>query len=478
MCDFVSGLEQSPANAYAVGRSFSEGFSAMRCISALVALLLPLVALAEPPDLRTRMAGSDWPRFLGPTADSVSTETGIIQPWPKNGLKVVWQAKLGLGYAPPAISRGRLFHFDAHPSLERKQNLARLTCRNAETGDEIWRFEYAIDYDDFFGYDNGPRCSPIVDGDLVYTLGPEGTLHCLRVVDGKEVWKVPTHKEFSVLQNFFGVASCPVVEGDSLIVAVGGSPKGAKLDDFMTLEGNGTGIVIFDKRTGQVKYRLSDELSSYSTPVVADINGKRQGLYFGRGGLVGFDPVKGKVDFTFPWRAKILESVNASNPVVVGDKVLLTECYGPGSVCLKIKPGGVETIWSDGDKDRWEKSLQAHWNTPIHHDGYIYACSGRHTAQAELRCLELATGKKTWKKPGLTRSSLLMVDGHFVCMCEDGLLLLLKVNPKQYEEVSRWDMNEAGLLDYPCWAAPVLSHGLLYLRGKEKIVCLELIPKK
>ncbi|HLW64287.1 MAG TPA: PQQ-binding-like beta-propeller repeat protein [Gemmataceae bacterium] len=452
----------------------------MRTFLATCLLFTANVTFAEPPDLGTRHAGSDWSRFLGPTADSVSTETGIIKPWPKQGLKLVWQTKLGLGYAPPAISRGRIFVFDSYIDSDKKLNLARLTCRNAETGNEIWKFEYPTDYEDFFGYDNGPRCSPLVDGDSVYILGVEGMLHCLKVEDGKEVWKLDTRKECNVVQNFFGVASCPVIEGDSLIVAVGGSPKNsdANINNFMDLKGNGTAIVVFDKRTGQVRYRIGDELSSYSTPVVTTINGQRLGLYFARGGLLGFDLKTGAEKFHYPWRARVLESVNASDPVVVGDKVLLTECYGPGSVCLKIKPNAAEMIWSDENKDRREKSLQGHWNTPIHVNGFVYGCSGRHTAQAELRCIEFETGKIKWRRPGLTRSSLLLVDGHFVCMCEDGLLLLLKPNPEKYEEVSRVDLNESGLLDYPCWAAPVLSHGLLYLRGKERLVCLELIPKK
>ncbi|HEV3142436.1 MAG TPA: PQQ-binding-like beta-propeller repeat protein [Gemmataceae bacterium] len=454
----------------------------MRAFLTILVFLAASFAFAEPPDLGTRHTGSDWPRFLGPTADSISTETGIIKPWPKDGLKVVWQKKLSLGYAPPAVSRGRLFVFDSYIDAEKKQILARLTCRNAETGAELWKFEYPTDYDDFFGYDNGPRCSPIVDGDHVFILGVEGMLHCLRAVDGKEVWKVDTRQEFNVIQNFFGVASCPVVEGDLLLVAVGGSPKETVIkdfaNDFMGLKSNGSAIVAFDKQTGKVKYRGGDELSGYSTPVVTTVAGQRIGLYFARGGLLEFNPQTGEQKFHYPWRARILESVNASNPLVVGDKVLLTECYGPGSVCLKIKPGGADVIWSDENKDRREKSLQGHWNTPIHRDGFVYGCSGRHTAQAELRCIELATGKLMWRKPGLTRSSLLLVDGHIVCLCEDGLLLLLRASPDQYQEVSRIDLNEAGLLDYPCWAAPVLSHGLLYLRGKERLVCLELIPKK
>jgi hypothetical protein len=121
--------------------------------------------------------------------------------------------------------------------------------------------------------------------------------------------------------------------------------------------------------------------------------------------------------------------------------------------------------------------------TPIHHDGYVYGSSGRHLQNAELRCVELATGKVMWTQPDLTRTSLLMVDGHFICLGEDGVVRLLKVNPHKYEEVSRLDLHEPRngerpLLHEPCWAAPILSHGLLYLRGRDRLVCLELIPPK
>jgi hypothetical protein len=111
--------------------------------------------------------------------------------------------------------------------------------------------------------------------------------------------------------------------------------------------------------------------------------------------------------------------------------------------------------------------------TPVHVDGYLYGSSGRHHDEAGLRCIELATGKVQWRKRGLYRTSLLLADGHFLCLGEDGTLRLLKVNPKQYEEVARMDTH----LNYQCWAAPILSHGLLYVRGRDRVLCLELIPK-
>jgi hypothetical protein len=120
--------------------------------------------------------------------------------------------------------------------------------------------------------------------------------------------------------------------------------------------------------------------------------------------------------FRFPWRAKDLESVNASNPVVVNDRVLITECYGPGAVFLDLKGGKPKVIWSDAEKDSPDKSLQCHWNTPIHVEGHVYGSSGRHTPDAELRCVELKSGEVKWEKRRTTRCTLLYVDGYLVSL--------------------------------------------------------------
>jgi outer membrane protein assembly factor BamB len=414
-------------------------------------------------------AGADWPRFLGPLGTGGSPETGIRTDW-SGGLRILWQLPIGEGYCAPVVADGRLFHFDRHGDL------ARLTAYNAESAAELWRFEYPTDYRDKYGYDGGPRACPVVDGDCVYIYGAEGTLHCLGAADGKPRWKVDTQATYRVVQNYFGVSGVPIVEGDLLIVPVGGSPPGPEPDDFRDLKGNGNGLVAFDKRTGQEVYRATDELASYTSPLVADVGGKRLGLYWSRHRLIGFEPATGKVAFQFPWRAKAVESVNAANPVVVGDRVLLTECYGTGSVLLRIAPAGPQVVWQD-DPDSRRKRLECHWNTPIHAGGHVYGSSGRNSDNAELRCVELATGEVKWRYPDLPRSTLLQADGHFVVLTEFGQLLLVKPDPARYVEVARMDLGRdgGGLLKYPCWAGPVLSHGRLYVRGAGRLVCLELI---
>ncbi len=185
----------------------------------------------EPPATDQARAGRDWPRFLGPDGTSVSTEKGIITPWPKEGLRIVWQRQLGTGYGAPAIQNGKLYIFDRviekTATSKRDTKLARLSCVDARSGKEHWSFTYPTAYKDSYGYNNGPRCCPVLDGDRVYLYGVEGMLHCLDAANRQTIWKVDTQKEFGVVQNFFGVGGTPVIDGDLLIVLVGGSPPAA-----------------------------------------------------------------------------------------------------------------------------------------------------------------------------------------------------------------------------------------------------------
>lgn len=441
--------------------------------------------VAQPPSLWTRKAGSDWPCFLGPQQDGHSPEKGILTHWGPRGLRVVWHRRLGTSYGAPTVALGRVLQFD------RFGDRARLYCLHAETGRELWRFEYPTDYEDLYGYNNGPRCSPITDGERVYAYGADGVLVCCRLEDGRLVWQRSLSQEFGVVQNFFGVGSNPVVAGDLLLVMVGGSPPSSRkvppgaLD---RVEPNGSAIVALDKRTGQVRYQLGDELASYASLKLATIDGRPWCFAFCRGGLLAFHPQQGTLDFHYPWRASILESVNASMPVVAGDEVLISETYGPGSSLLRVAPGRFEVVWKD-DERRRAKALQTHWNTPIYQEGFVYACSGRHTENAVLRCVEWRTGRVQWEVPGLARTSLTAIDGHLLCLGEFGQLWLFRCSPQRPEEVAMVDygdpqlgmplLGEAGpVLEYPCWAAPVVSHGLLYLRGKDRLLCLELIPER
>jgi outer membrane protein assembly factor BamB len=419
----------------------------------------------------------DWPGFLGPWRNGKSAERGLPSSWPATGPPVVWQRTIGTGYAAPAISDGRLFHF------ARFDDTARLTCFNAETGAELWRCDHPTHYEDLLGYNNGPRATPVVDDDRVFTYSAEGILQCIRVNDGKPVWRVDTIKNFHVVKNFFGVGSTPLVWRDLVLVNVGGSPAGSPPDVYSAngrVRADGSAIVAFDAATGQVRWKTGDDLASYASPIVAKMGQRDTVFMFARGGLMAIDPEKGETIATFPWRARKLESVNAATPVVVGDEVFISETYELGSALVRFSGHSFTEAWSDRNRRR-DRAMALHWNTPIEHQGYLYGSSGYHAPEAELRCVEWKTGKVVWSEPDMGRSSLLLVEDTLVCLSEDGTLRLVRATPQRYEELAEWELRAADgrpMLTYPAWAAPALARGLLYVQGGDRIVCLKLLNRR
>lgn len=454
-------------------------------------------AAKEPPDLGTYKKGSDWTRFLGARADNKSTETGLFTNWAENGPPILWTKDIGRGYSMVSVARGRLLLFD------RKEGMMRLHCLHSETGEELWTSEYPTEYEGTLEPEGGPVATPVIDHDRVYTYDIAGRLRSHHVVDGELLWDVDTMKQFDVKQNLYGVGSTPWIEDDLLIVMVGGraprpapsSPGSPQEEDG--IEKEGSGIVAFDKYTGEVRYSITDERASYSSPLVADIHGRRQGLAFTQGGLVGFEPRAGEIDFFFPWKDPRERGVNAIMPVVVEDTVFISEAYGPGGVMLRLKPegGDPEVVWKDPRGRR--RYLSSHWSTPIYHEGYLYGPSGRTSEEAELRCVEHATGKVMWSEPDLKLVNLLYVDGHFIVVSEFGRILLIEATPERFHAIQDVNLFEPRpeypwsmpvdpasstppiarqLLRYPVWNVPVLSHGLLYVRGWTKLVVFDLRP--
>lgn len=390
----------------------------------------------------------DWPHFLGPTHDGVSAETGLLKEWPEQGPPIAWEMATGETYAAPSIVRGRLILFHRVGDEEVVESL------DAKTGKrDAWRFAYATQYVDKYGYNAGPRAAPAIHDGRVYTFGAEGELHCLDFETGKKLWHHSIKKEHKVDDNFFGVGSAPVIEGDLLLIAAGGA--------------DGAGVVALDRKTGRTVWKASDQKASYATPYCATIHGKRRVLHFGREGLVSIDAGNGKVNWSYPFRSRLVDSVNAAGPVVAGDLVFVSATYRTGAVLLRVKPDG------DGVEEVWKSQVMGnHWATSILDDGYLYGFDGRHSNDTTLKCVELKTGKQMWAARGLLRGSMIRADGRYILVSETGALVLAKLTPKGADVL--WNKE---YLTYPTWIAPVLADKHLYIRNDKKLVCLDLRPK-
>ena len=455
----------------------------------LVTAPSPLPAADPPPatDLSTR-AGEDWGTFLGPAGSGASSLVGIASPWGAAGPRVVWHAAMGEGYCAPAVAGGRAFLFD------RVENRLRLRAVEAETGRPLWEAGRDVAYSDSFGYDGGPRAQPVVSGDRLLTFGPDGKLECRAIVDGSLLWEVDTSATYRVIQNFFGVGAAALVVGPQavgaeertlVVVQVGGSREGAspaapeRLD---LVKGFDSGLVAFDLATGAEVWRATNQLASYSVPVLATIGGRPLILAWMRDDLVAVEPATGKLLDRFRWRSDELFSVVAASPVVSGDQILLSECYGPGSVLLEVEKESFSELRRDRPGARPRQALKTHWNTPVLQDGYVYGSSGRNAGDAQLVCVNWNTGVVGWSEGGLGRASITLVDGHLLVLGEYGDLVLARATAEKYEELSRVRPVDAAsgreLLVAPCWAAPVIARGLLFVRGNGRVVCLDLLPTR
>jgi len=412
-----------------------------------------------PKPLSNNTITSDWMTFLGPTHNGYSPETQLIRTFGKNAPQKVWEVRRGEGYASASVIGNRVIIF------HRFGNKELVECLDAESGKRYWKYGYKTQYRDRYGFGNGPRCQAISDGQFVYTIGAEAMLHCLELNTGRILWKRDLRKEFDLTLDFFGFGGSPLLE-DSLLIINIGSPSGPS-------------VVAFNKLTGKMVWGAEEEWgASYSSPVAADtVAGRKVFVFAGgesrpaTGGLLIIDPKTGNISCRFPWRGSRYESVNASSPVIVDNKVYISECYGAGGVCLEIQPdGSCKELWRN-------KILNTHFMTAIHKDGYLYGVDGHGPRNAPIVCINMDTGELMWKyepewmatlespngpqkynlMPAL--ASFIEVDGRCLVLGQYGHLAWLDLNPQGYKELELTHL----FLARQTWGMPALSKGLLFV---------------
>lgn len=454
----------------------------------IVLLLALLNGLGTPPS-----HAADWPEFLGLARDNSSSETGLRQTLSTEGVPILWQQKVGTGYSAPSVYEGTLV---LHHRLASEEIIDAL---EPASGKPLWRHSYPTHFIDPFGYNNGPRCSPLLTKDFCYTFGAEGMLLCLHRKTGEVVWKRDTRADFDVPEAFFGVGSSPVLDGTRLIVILGGQPNAA--------------VVAFDALTGKtlwenggastwngvpmtgwpgertVTWNTADpafqKQASYCTPVLATIHGQRHVLCCTRQGLLSLDPETGNRRFAFWFRARQDSSVNAMTPIVQDDCILISSAYfRNGSVLLRVRAegSGVDEVWRG-------TQLEMHWSRPILSEGRLFGFSGRNEPDASFRCVDWADGRLRWEryegwpnaghsklregeKPPefYGRGSLILADKKLIALGEAGRLGLFEPDSHKTVEIGYWQVPG---LSYPCWTGPVLANRRLYLRDESLLLCLD-----
>ena len=391
----------------------------------------------------------DWPQILGPQRNGrAADDERIAGQFPDGGPRIIWKVKVGQGHAGPAVADGSIIVF------HRLDHRETVECLDAATGERRWSFDYPTDYRDDFGFDEGPRAVPTIHNGRIYTYGAAGMLHALDLTSGQPVWSVDTVKRFGSRKGFFGRACSPLVDGDLLIVQVGGI--------------DGSGIVAFEKESGDVRWTATDDEAGYSSPTAATINGRRLILALTREGLVTIDPADGAVLFRKRFRSSTHASVNAATPVVLGHHVFLTASYNTGAALWHLAPTGAREVWAN------DQTLSSQYTTPVPHDGFLYGLHGRQDAPPRpmLRCIEIETGRPRWSTEPLGAGSLILADAKLVVLTEDGELILAPASPAGFRPTAR-----AQILGFHTRALPALSNGRFYARDPKQLICVDLRPQ-
>jgi outer membrane protein assembly factor BamB len=428
------------------------------------------------------LRADDWPQWMGPHRDGVWRESGIIETFGTNGPPVKWRVPVKAGYVGPAVAQGRVFILDreAGPPPERQKGdrsrptlpgNERVLCLDARTGSTLWEQVYDCPY--AIAYPAGPRATPVVSGGRVFTLGAMGDLRAYEVADGRLAWARQLPADFKTEPPVWGYAAHPLLDGDRLIVPVGGT---------------NAALVAFHKDTGAELWRaLTAREIGYAPPVIHEVAGRRQLIFWHPDAISGLDPETGAVFWTtkYPAEGKPQRpEVTIGLPRLDGDRVFVTSFY-QGSMLLRIPVAGEEpaVVWNRRSTKQsvMDDGLHTVMSTPVIQEGHVYGLC----AFGELRCLDLETGDRRWEslevfggEGGFFASAFLVEQGgRFWIWNDHGELLLGKLSPAGFELISRakiLEPIETTRGRNVLWCHPAFANRCLFLQNGRELLCLDL----
>lgn len=395
------------------------------------------------------MAQSEWPQWRGPNRDDISTETGLLSNWPEGGPTRSWIFKdCGVGYAGPAIADGKFYLMGG------RADRTRLICLDAVNGEELWQSDLSGIYEN--GWGNGPRSTPTIDGELIYSMTSDGTLTCSQRSDGSKVWSASMTDLGGEVPNW-GYTESPLIYQNMLLCTPGGE--------------QGT-IAAFAKDTGEILWRSKDisDMAHYSSIVIMQVGERTIGIQILEKQLVGFDLSDGALLWSEPWPGRVAV---VPTPIVRDNEVYVSSGYGAGCMLIRV----VEDMTIEKLYDN--KLMTNHHGGVILLNDHLYGYSdGKGWV-----CQEFESGDSMWREKGaLGKGAIAYADNRFYCVTEDGgEVVLINATTEGWQEQGRFTLDPQTEIRKDkgrIWVHPVICNGRLYLRDQDLVYCYDISSKR
>jgi outer membrane protein assembly factor BamB len=413
-------------------------------------LVLPLSLLCN------TLGAADWPQWRGPTQDGRVPPGVAIPSHLPSVPTVVWERPVGDSLGSPVVSGGRLFHLDHRDGHEVVHAL------DAASGQELWSRPFDAVFRDTQSAP-GPRSTPLADGDRVYVQSCQGQFECLNVRDGQPIWRVHFVRDFNAV--FFGErgsatgasrhgnTASPVLIGDDLLVAVGGT--------------NGASVVRFDKRTGRVVWKSQSDVPGHSGPVLGKLADTTQAVSFTAAGVMALDPATGARLWQVPVKSSIGRHI--ATPLLFDDLVVVSS-HEAG--LLGIRVDRHEGSWRA--QTAWQTRESAvNFSSPVAITNHLYGVG----PNRNLICVDVQTGRQTWSQdgllvgaPGSAHAAFVVMEDRILALTDGGEIVLFAADPEAYRELGRAQVCGR------TWCNPAYVDGRLYLRDAKVLRCIQVRP--
>lgn len=419
----------------------------LRCVGIAISTMFFMV------DESTAFA-DDWPQFRGPNRDAVWKETGVMQTFPAEGLKVIWRVPVNGGLSSPIVSGGRVILCDSE--LVKPKAWERVHCYEETTGRLLWAHKEEVAYPDWaFDAKNatGPDATPLASNGKVYALGRMGRLACLDMANGAVLWQKDLLKDYG--PDSLGATPSPLIEGNLLIVVVGGKP--------------GACVIAFDKDTGKEAWRALNDKWTYSSPIVISAGGKRQLIVVTPDAVTSLDPTSGKT-----WWREVRETGGdflAACPVCHEDLL-----FAAGMMFrLSADKPTASVMWPDSNTS-YTKRIVSQTSIPVIQDGCVFSDK----SYGHLVCLDALTGKSIWQDESVTdkrngAAEQLYPNGDSTLIfTNEGNLIRARLSRNGYQEMSRVHFIEPTVPfsgRKVVWPLPAFAHQHVFARNDQELIC-------